>query len=97
MKRQSDTEKEQKSGFPKISAMHVVIAVAVIVLAVIFIAKFGFGTDLLSPSSGEMAIVKRPVVTPVRTIQPDRCEYRTTGADPSGNNGCDSNDNNTCT
>lgn len=48
--------------------MHVVIAVAVIVLAVIFIAKFGFGTDLLSPSSGEMAIVKRPVVTAVPTI-----------------------------
>ena len=65
--KRSDTEKEQKSGFPKISAMHVVIALAVIFLAVIFIAKFGFGTDLISPSSGEMAIVKRPV-TPVPTI-----------------------------
>jgi hypothetical protein len=47
--------------------MHVVIALAVIVLAVIFIAKFGFGTDLLSPSSGEMAVVKRPI-TPVPTL-----------------------------
>ena len=65
--KKSDTEKEQKSGFPKISAIHVIIAVAVIVLAVIFIAKFGFGTDLISPSSGEMAIVKRPV-TPVQTL-----------------------------
>ena len=45
-------EKEQKSGFPKISAMHVIIALAVIVLAVIFIAKFGFGTDLIEPVIG---------------------------------------------
>jgi hypothetical protein len=65
--KRSDTEKEQKSGLPKISAMHVIIAVAVIVLAVIFIAKFGFGTDLISASSGEMAVVKRPV-TPVLTL-----------------------------
>jgi hypothetical protein len=65
--KKSDTEKEQKSGLPQISAMHVIIAVAVIVLAVIFIAKFGFGTDLISPSSGDMAVVKRPV-TPVPTL-----------------------------
>jgi hypothetical protein len=69
--KRSDTEKEQKSGFPKISAMHVVIAIAVIVLAVIFIAKFGFGTDVLSPASSEMAIVKRPVVTPAQTLSKD--------------------------
>jgi hypothetical protein len=65
--KRSDTEKEQKSGLTQISAMHVIIAVVVIVLAVIFVAKFGFGMDLISPSSGEMAIVKRPV-TPVPTI-----------------------------
>jgi hypothetical protein len=65
--KKSDTEKEQKSGLPKISAIHVIIAVVVIVLAVIFIAKFGFNMDLISPSSGEMAIVKRPV-TPVQTL-----------------------------
>jgi hypothetical protein len=69
--KRSDSEKEQKSGFPKIRAMHVVIAVAVIVLAVIFIAKFRFGMDLISPSSGEMAVVKRPDIAPVRTIPPD--------------------------
>jgi hypothetical protein len=68
--KRSDNEKKQKSGLPQISAMHVIIAVAVIVLAVIFIAKFGFGMDLISPSSGEMAIVKRPVATPVRTLNP---------------------------
>lgn len=64
--KKSDTEKEEKSGFSQVSVMHVVIAVAVIVLAVIFIAKFGFGMDLISPSSGEMAIVKKPI-TPVQT------------------------------
>jgi hypothetical protein len=64
-----DPGKEQKSGLPQIQVLHVVIAVAVIVLAVIFIAKFGFNMDLISPSSGEMAVVKRPVVTPVRTLQ----------------------------
>jgi hypothetical protein len=67
--KRSDTEKEQKSGLPKISAMHVVIAVAVIVLAVIFIAKFGFGMDLIGPSSGEMAIVKRPVTSVPTLVQ----------------------------
>lgn len=65
--KRSDTGKEQESGFPKISAIHVIIAVAVIVLVVIFIAKFGFGTDLISPSSGEMSILKKPV-TPVHQV-----------------------------
>jgi hypothetical protein len=68
--KRSDTEKEPKSGFPQIRAMYVVIAIAVIIIAVIFIAKFGFGTDLLSPSSGEMAILKRPVIAGVTTAPP---------------------------
>jgi hypothetical protein len=62
-----DSGKEQKSGLPQIQVMHVIIAVAVIVLAVIFVAKFGFNMDLISPASGEMAIVKRPI-TPVPTL-----------------------------
>lgn len=61
-------EKEQKSGFPRISAMHVIIALVVIVLAVIFIAKFGYNIDLISPSSGEMSIAKQRLVTPVTTL-----------------------------
>jgi hypothetical protein len=67
--KRSENEKEPKSGLPQISAMHVIIAVAVIVLAVIFIAKFGFNMDLISPSSGEMAIVKRPVTAVPTLIQ----------------------------
>jgi hypothetical protein len=62
-----DSGKEKKSGLARLSAMHVVIAMAVVILAVIFIAKFGFGMDLISPSSGEMAIVRKPV-TPVPTL-----------------------------
>ncbi len=70
--KRSDPKKEQKSGFPQISAIHVVIAAAVVILAVIFIAKFGFGMDLISSSSGEMAIAKPRPVTPVpATIQKD--------------------------
>jgi len=64
----SEPKKESKSGLPQISAMHVVIAAAVVILAVIFIAKFGFGMDLISPSSGEMAIAKPRPVTPVPTV-----------------------------
>jgi hypothetical protein len=52
-----------KGGLPEFSAMHIVIIIGVIVIAAIFVAKFGFGTDIISPSSGEMAIVKK-VVTP---------------------------------
>lgn len=63
-----DSGKEQKSGVPQIQVMHVIIAVAVIVLAVIFIAKFGFNMDLISPSSGEMAITRLRPVTPVQTL-----------------------------
>lgn len=54
---------------PNVRMMHVVIILGVIIIAAVFIAKFGFGMDLISPSSGEMAIAKpRPVVSPVPTI-----------------------------
>jgi hypothetical protein len=66
--KKTDTGKEQKTGLPKFSAMHVVIAIAVIVIAVLFIAKFGFGTDLISPSSGEMSIAIQRPVTPVQQV-----------------------------
>jgi hypothetical protein len=65
--KKSDKGKGPACGLPKLSAMHVVIAIAVIVIAVIFVAKFGFGMDLISPSSGEMAILKKPV-TPVQQV-----------------------------
>jgi hypothetical protein len=63
---QPDSGKEE-SSLPQFSAMHIVVIIGVIVIAAIFVAKFGFGTDLLSPSSGEMAIIKKPV-TPVAPV-----------------------------
>jgi hypothetical protein len=65
--KKQDSDQKTNSRLPKISTVHVVIAIAVLILAVIFIAKFGYNMDLLTPSSGEMAIVKRPV-TPVPTL-----------------------------
>lgn len=69
----SDSKKEQKSGLSKLNAMHIVIIIGVIIIAAVFIAKFGFGTDLISPASGEMVIAKpRTVVTPAQTHQLDK-------------------------
>lgn len=65
-----DPGKETTSGRLQLNAMHIVIIIGVIVIAAIFIAKFGLGTDVINPASGEMAIVKRPV-TPVQTVVQD--------------------------
>jgi hypothetical protein len=65
---QPDSGKE-KSSLPQFSAMQIVIIIGVIVIATIFVAKFGFGTDLLSPSSGEMAILKKPVAPVQQVVQ----------------------------
>jgi hypothetical protein len=60
-----------KAGGPDRKIIYAVIAFAVVVLAVIIIGQFGFGMDLINPSSGEMAIAKqRQIVTPARTISP---------------------------
>jgi hypothetical protein len=56
-----------KGSLPKFSAMHIVLIIGIVIVAAIFIAKFGFGTDLISPASGEMAILKKPV-TPVQQV-----------------------------
>ncbi len=64
---QPDSGKEKKSGLPQLSIVHVIIALAVIVLAVVFIVQFGFGMDIIRPTSGEMAMFKKPV-TPVSTL-----------------------------
>jgi hypothetical protein len=39
--------------------LYVIIALAVIVLAVVLVAKFSFNVDLLNPASGEMSIAGR--------------------------------------
>jgi hypothetical protein len=50
---------EPQSGFPHKKIVYVIIAIAVVILAVVLIAKFGYNVDLLNPASGEMSLVGR--------------------------------------
>jgi hypothetical protein len=54
------------SGNPQKKIVYAVIAVAVVILAVVLIAKFGYNTDLLNPAGGQMSLVQRPPITLVR-------------------------------
>jgi Stigma-specific protein, Stig1 len=49
------------SGSPQKKIVYAVLAVAVVILAVVLIMKFGYNTDLLNPASGEMSLVGRQV------------------------------------
>jgi hypothetical protein len=61
-----DAPSEPQSGFPQKKIVYAVIAVAVMIFAVVLIAKFGYNTDLLNPAGGQMSLVQRPPVTLVR-------------------------------
>jgi hypothetical protein len=71
-----EEEKKEAGAGPTASGpdrkiVYAVIAVAVVILAVVLVAHFGFNVDLLNPSAGEMAIAKvRPTIAPVRTLSP---------------------------
>jgi hypothetical protein len=61
-----DMEKDEKkpdaatiSGIPQQKIVFGIIAIAVVILAIILIAKFGYNIDLLNPASGEMSLVQR--------------------------------------
>jgi hypothetical protein len=58
------------SGIPQKKIVYAVIAIAVVILAVVLIAKFGYNSDLLNPAGGQMSLVQRPVSTivPLNTI-----------------------------
>jgi hypothetical protein len=49
------------SGDPQKKIVYAVIAIAVVILAVVLIAKFGYNTDLLNPAGGQMSLVQRQV------------------------------------
>jgi hypothetical protein len=51
-----DAPPETQSGFPQKKIVYVIIAIAIIILAIVLIAKFGYNVDLLNPASGEMSI-----------------------------------------
>ena len=50
------------SGSPQ-KIVYVVIAVAIVILAVVLVAKFGFNRDLLNPAGGQMSLVQRQPAT----------------------------------
>jgi len=58
------------SGSPQKKILYAVLAVAVVILAVVLIAKFGYNTELLNPAGGQMSLVQRPaaLVRPNVTI-----------------------------
>jgi hypothetical protein len=51
------------SGSPQKMIVYAVIAVAIVILAVVLVAKLGYNTDLLNPAGGQMSLVQRQVST----------------------------------
>jgi hypothetical protein len=47
------------SGGPQKKIVYAVSAVAVVILVVVLVAKFGYNTDLLNPAGGQMSLVHR--------------------------------------
>jgi hypothetical protein len=62
-----ETPPETQSGFPQKKIVYAVIAVAVVILAVVLVAKFGYNTDLLNPAGGQMSLVQHPATL----VRPD--------------------------
>jgi hypothetical protein len=64
-------------GSPQKKIVYAVIAVAVVILAVVLIAKFSYNLDLLDPSSGAMSIAPRQTLSTVKPMD-DRAIVRPT-------------------
>jgi hypothetical protein len=54
--KKTETPPEPQPGLLQNKILYVIIACAIVILAIVLIAKFGFNMDLLSPASGEMSI-----------------------------------------
>jgi hypothetical protein len=70
-----ETPPEPQPGFPQKKIVYAVLAVAIVILSVVLIAKFGYNTDMLNPSGGQMSLAQRNLsykVTPLvqRVITP---------------------------
>jgi hypothetical protein len=74
-------------GGPQKKIVYAIIAVAVVILAVVLIAKFGYNTDVLNPAGGQMSLVQRnpssvkslPVVQKITPSRFELCPLGTTG------------------
>ena len=76
------TDAKTLSGGPDKKIVYAVIAVAVVILAVVLVARFDFNADMINPSSGKTAvasfarptavqtIIQNPVVKPTLSIRP---------------------------
>jgi hypothetical protein len=62
-----DAQPEPQPGFPQKKILYAVLAIAVVILAVVLIAKFGYNTDLLNPAGGQMSLVQHPATL----VRPD--------------------------
>jgi len=54
-------------GGPDKKIVYAVIAVVVVILAIVLIAKFGYNTDLLNPAGGQMSLVHNSLATNYQT------------------------------
>jgi hypothetical protein len=50
------------SGSPQKQIVYAVLAIAIVILAVVLIAKFDYNTDLLNPAGSQMSLVQRQPV-----------------------------------
>jgi hypothetical protein len=76
----------QATGGPDRKIVYAVIAIAVIILAVVLVAKFGFNTDVLNPAGGQMSLVQRPgLIGPTPTVMVEMKKPRLC---PIGTSGC---------
>ena len=58
-----DAPPEPQSGYLPKKIVYAIVAIAIMLLAFVLIAKFSFNVDLLNPVSGEMSLVQRQPAT----------------------------------
>jgi hypothetical protein len=81
-----DPAPDNPSGFSRKKIVYGIIFLAVFVLAVVLVAKFGFNVDLLNPSSAEMAVKRFTHEDNGIIIVGGRPVYQNTGGNSSGDN-----------
>jgi hypothetical protein len=71
-------ETKPRAGGPDKKIVYAIIAVVVVILAVVLVAKFGFGADLLNPAGGPGFTGPTPTVV-VEMKKPRLCPIGTSG------------------
>ena len=76
------------SGIPQKKIVYAIVAVAIVILAVVLIAKFGYNTDLLNPAGGQMSLVRQNLSYKVQTPQFQQTTIPRYHLCPAGTTGC---------